>query len=163
MSTFIKLKITAFSIAILLSVFTSCIEEPEESGIFIETIGRGEDFTATMGTLRFRIINNYPDILPAEGLSNYLDAPAITYTGEVESLDAVNIPIKAQWNRKCEIIDHGGYVAKVKWYDASVRGDRYGYIYMYVEKIGNSQFDTKPGVFHDEIRVTYKLKTQYTL
>lgn len=47
---------------------------------------------------------------------------------------------------------------KVKWYDPSTREDKQGYIYMYVEKIGSSQPDAKPGVFHDEIKVVYKLK-----
>ena len=159
MNIFIKV-ITFISIILLLPVFTSCEEEPEESEINTETIGRGQSFTATMGSLQFRIINNYPDILPSEGLSNYLDAPSITYIGEVESLDAVNIPSNAQWSKKCEIIDCGGYVAQVKWHDPLTRKDRTGYIYMYVEKIGDSQPDPKPGEFHDEIRVTYKLKAQ---
>jgi lipoprotein len=158
-NTFIK-NIAFISIILLLPMFTSCEDEPEESDIKTEIVGRGESFTATMGSLQFRIINNYPDILPAEGLSNYLDAPSITYIGEVESLNAVKIPSNAQWNKKCEIIDCGGYVAQVKWYDPSSRDDRDGYIYMYVEKIGDSHPDTRPGVFHDEIRVTYKLKAQ---
>lgn len=159
MNTFIK-KLAVISIVLLLPVFTSCEDEPEESDIIVETIGRGQSFTATMGSLQFRIINNYPDILPAEGLSNYLDAPSITYIGEVESLDAVKIPSNAQWNKKCEIIDCGGYVAQVKWYDPSTREDRNGYIYMYVEKIWDSHPDIRPGLFHDEIRVSYKLKIQ---
>lgn len=159
MNTFIK-KLAVISIVLLLPVFTSCEDEPEESDIIVETIGRGQSFTATMGSLQFRIINNYPDILPAEGLSNYLDAPSITYIGEVESLDAVKIPSNAQWNKKCEIIDCGGYVAQVKWYDSSTREDRNGYIYMYVEKIWDSHPDIRPGLFHDEIRVSYKLKIQ---
>ncbi len=159
MNTFIK-KLAVISIVLLLPVFTSCEDEPEESDIIVETIGRGQSFTATMGSLQFRIINNYPDILPAEGLSNYLDAPSITYIGEVESLDAVKIPSNAQWNKKCEIIDCGGYVAQVKWYDPSTREDRNGYIYMYVEKIWDSHPDIRPGLSHDEIRVSYKLKIQ---
>lgn len=159
MSTFIKNRVF-LSFILLLPMFNSCEDEPEESNIIVETIGRGQSFTATMGSLQFRIINNYPEILPAEGLSNYLDAPSITYIGEVESLDAVNVPSNAQWNKKCEITDRGGYVAHVKWYDPSTREDRKGYIYMYVEKIGDSQPDTKPGVFNDKIRVVYKLKVQ---
>ena len=157
MNAFIKY--SAFiSIILLTPIFSSCEDEPDVSNVYEETIGRGQSFTATMGSLQFRIINNYPDILPAEGLSNYLDAPSITYIGEVKSLDAVQIPLNAQWNKKCEIIDCGGYVAKVKWYDPSTREDKQGYIYMYVEKIGSSQPDAKPGVFHDEIKVVYKLK-----
>ena len=148
------------SCVLSLVVLNSCEDEPEESNVYEETIGKGQSFTATMGSLQFRIINNYPDILPAEGLSNYLDAPSITYIGEVESLDAVRIPSNAQWNKKCEITDCGGYIAQVKWYDPSTREDRHGYIYMYVEKIGDSHPDTRPGVFHDKIRVTYKLKAQ---
>lgn len=159
MSTIIK-NLAFLSFILLLPMFTSCEDEPEYSNVNTETIGRGQSFTATMGSLKFRIINNYPDILPAEGLSNYLDAPSITYIGEVESLDAVKIPSNAQWNKKCEIIDCGGYVAQVKWYDPSNREDRKGYIYMYVEKIGNSQPDSKSGEFHDEIRVTYTLKAK---
>lgn len=151
-------KIAYISMLLLFTVFTSCEDEPAESNIYEEIIGRGQSFTATMGSLHFRIINNYPDILPAKGLSNYLDAPTITYIGEVKSLDAVQIPLNAQWNKKCEIIDCGGYVAKVKWYDPSTREDKQGYIYMYVEKKGSSQPDAKPGVFHEEIKVVYKLK-----
>ena len=151
-------KIAYISMLLLFTVFTSCEDEPAESNIYEEIIGRGQSFTATMGSLHFRIINNYPDILPAEGLSNYLDAPTIMFVGEVESLDAVNISANAQWSKKCGIVDKGGYVARVKWYDASTREDRMGYIYMYVEKIGSSQPDAKPGVFHDEIKVVYKLK-----
>lgn len=157
MNAFIKY-LAFISIILLTPVFSSCEDEPDVSNVYEETIGRGQSFTATMGSLQFRIINNYPDILPAEGLSNYLDAPTITYIGEVKSLDAVQIPLNAQWNKKCEIIDCGGYVAKVKWYDPSTREDKQGYIYMYVEKIGSSQPDAKPGVFHDEIKVVYKLK-----
>lgn len=157
MNAFIKY-LAFISIILLTPIFSSCEDEPDVSNVYEETIGRGQSFTATMGSLQFRIINNYPDILPAEGLSNYLDAPSITYIGEVKSLDAVQIPLKAQWNKKCEIIDCGGYVAKVKWYDPSTREDKQGYIYMYVEKIGSSQPDAKPGVFHDEIKVVYKLK-----
>lgn len=159
MNIFIK-TITFISILLLLPVFTSCEDEPEESYIYTETIGSGQSFTATMGSLQFRIINNYPDILPSEGLSNYLDAPSITYTGVVNSLDDVSLSSNAQWSKKCEIIDCGGYVAQVKWYDPSNREDRKGYIYMYVEKIGNSQPDSKSGEFHDEIRVTYTLKAK---
>lgn len=159
MNTFIN-NIALISFILLFSVFASCEDEPEESNINTETIGRGQSFTATMGSLQFRIINNYPDILPAEGLSNYLDAPSITYIGAVESIDAVNIPSNAQWDKKCEIIDRGGYVAQVKWYDPSTRENRRGYIYMYVEQIGDSYPDTRPGVFNDEIRVSYKLKIQ---
>lgn len=157
MNAFIKY-LAFISIILLTPIFSSCEDEPDVSNVYEETIGRGQSFTATMGSLQFRIINNYPDILPAEGLSNYLDAPTITYIGEVKSLDAVQIPLNAQWNKKCEIIDCGGYVAKVKWYDPSTREDKQGYIYMYVEKIGSSQSDAKPGVFHDEIKVVYKLK-----
>ena len=157
MNAFIKY-LAFISIILLTPIFSSCEDEPDVSNVYEETIGRGQSFTATMGSLQFRIINNYPDILPAEGLSNYLDAPSITYIGEVKSLDAVLIPLNAQWNKKCEIIDCGGYVAKVKWYDPSTREDKQGYIYMYVEKIGSSQPDAKPGVFHDEIKVVYKLK-----
>lgn len=157
MNAFIKY-LAFISIILLTPIFSSCEDEPDVSNVYEETIGRGQSFTATMGSLQFRIINNYPDILPAEGLSNYLDAPSITYIGEVKSLDAVQIPLNAQWNKKCEIIDCGGYVAKVKWYDPSTREDKQGYIYMYVEKIGSSQPDAKPGVFHDEIKVVYKLK-----
>ena len=157
MNAFIKY-LAFISIILLTPIFSSCEDEPDVSNVYEETIGRGQSFTATMGSLQFRIINNYPDILPAEGLSNYLDAPSITYIGEVKSLDAVQIPLYAQWNKKCEIIDCGGYVAKVKWYDPSTREDKQGYIYMYVEKIGSSQPDAKPGVFHDEIKVVYKLK-----
>lgn len=157
MNAFIKY-LAFISIILLTPIFSSCEDEPDVSNVDEETIGRGQSFTATMGSLQFRIINNYPDILPAEGLSNYLDAPTITYIGEVKSLDAVQIPLNAQWNKKCEIIDCGGYVAKVKWYDPSTREDKQGYIYMYVEKIGSSQPDAKPGVFHDEIKVVYKLK-----
>ena len=157
MNAFIKY-LAFISIILLTPIFSSCEDEPDVSNVYEETIGRGQSFTATMGSLQFRIINNYPDILTAEGLSNYLDAPSITYIGEVESLDAVKIPSNAQWNKKCEIIDCGGYVAKVKWYDPSTREDKQGYIYMYVEKIGSSQPDAKPGVFHDEIKVVYKLK-----
>lgn len=157
MNAFIKY-LAFISIILLTPIFSSCEDEPDVSNVYEETIGRGQSFTATMGSLHFRIINNYPDILPAEGLSNYLDAPTITYIGEVKSLDAVQIPLNAQWNKKCEIIDCGGYVAKVKWYDPSTREDKQGYIYMYVEKIGSSQPDAKPGVFHDEIKVVYKLK-----
>lgn len=157
MNAFIKY-LAFISIILLTHIFSSCEDEPDVSNVYEETIGRGQSFTATMGSLQFRIINNYPDILPAEGLSNYLDAPSITYIGEVKSLDAVQIPLNAQWNKKCEIIDCGGYVAKVKWYDPSTREDKQGYIYMYVEKIGSSQPDAKPGVFHDEIKVVYKLK-----
>lgn len=157
MNAFIKY-LAFISIILLTPIFRSCEDEPDVSNVYEETIGRGQSFTATMGSLQFRIINNYPDILPAEGLSNYLDAPSITYIGEVKSLDAVQIPLNAQWNKKCEIIDCGGYVAKVKWYDPSTREDKQGYIYMYVEKIGSSQPDAKPGVFHDEIKVVYKLK-----
>lgn len=157
MNAFIKY-LAFISIILLTPIFSSCEDEPDVSNVYEETIGRGLSFTATMGSLQFRIINNYPDILPAEGLSNYLDAPTITYIGEVKSLDAVQIPLNAQWNKKCEIIDCGGYVAKVKWYDPSTREDKQGYIYMYVEKIGSSQPDAKPGVFHDEIKVVYKLK-----
>lgn len=157
MNAFIKY-LAFISIILLTPIFSSCEDEPDVSNVYEETIRRGQSFTATMGSLQFRIINNYPDILPAEGLSNYLDAPSITYIGEVKSLDAVQIPLNAQWNKKCEIIDCGGYVAKVKWYDPSTREDKQGYIYMYVEKIGSSQPDAKPGVFHDEIKVVYKLK-----
>lgn len=157
MNAFIKY-LAFISIILLTPIFSSCEDEPDVSNVYEETIGRGQSFTATMGSLQFRIINNYPDILPAEGLSNYLDAPSITYIGEVKSLDAVQIPLNAQWNKKCEIIDCGGYVAKVKWYDPSTGEDKQGYIYMYVEKIGSSQPDAKPGVFHDEIKVVYKLK-----
>lgn len=157
MNAFIKY-LAFISIILLTPIFSSFEDEPDVSNVYEETIGRGQSFTATMGSLQFRIINNYPDILPAEGLSNYLDAPTITYIGEVKSLDAVQIPLNAQWNKKCEIIDCGGYVAKVKWYDPSTREDKQGYIYMYVEKIGSSQPDAKPGVFHDEIKVVYKLK-----
>lgn len=157
MNAFIKY-LAFISIILLTPIFSSCEDEPDVSNVYEETIGRGQSFTATMGSLQFRIINNYPDILPAEGLSNYLDAPTITYIGEVKSLDAVQIPLNAQWNKKCEIIDCGGYLAKVKWYDPSTREDKQGYIYMYVEKIGSSQPDAKPGVFHDEIKVVYKLK-----
>ena len=157
MNAFIKY-LAFISIILLTPIFSSCEDEPDVSNVYEETIGRGQSFTATMGSLQFRIINNYPDILPAEGLSKYLDAPSITYIGEVKSLDAVQIPLNAQWNKKCEIIDCGGYVAKVKWYDPSTREDKQGYIYMYVEKIGSSQPDAKPGVFHDEIKVVYKLK-----
>lgn len=157
MNAFIKY-LAFISIILLTPIFSSCEDEPDVSNVYEETIGRGQSFTATMGSLQFRIINNYPDILPAEGLSNYLDAPSITYIGEVKSLDAVQIPLNTQWNKKCEIIDCGGYVAKVKWYDPSTREDKQGYIYMYVEKIGSSQPDAKPGVFHDEIKVVYKLK-----
>lgn len=157
MNAFIKY-LAFISIILLTPIFSSCEDEPDVSNVYEETIGRGQSFTATMGSLQLRIINNYPDILPAEGLSNYLDAPSITYIGEVKSLDAVQIPLNAQWNKKCEIIDCGGYVAKVKWYDPSTREDKQGYIYMYVEKIGSSQPDAKPGVFHDEIKVVYKLK-----
>lgn len=157
MNAFIKC-LAFISIILLTPIFSSCEDEPDVSNVYEETIGRGQSFTATMGSLQFRIINNYPDILPAEGLSNYLDAPSITYIGEVKSLDAVQIPLNAQWNKKCEIIDCGGYVAKVKWYDPSTREDKQGYIYMYVEKIGSSQPDAKPGVFHDEIKFVYKLK-----
>lgn len=157
MNAFIKY-LAFISIILLTPIFSSCEDEPDVSNVYEETIGRGQSFTATMGSLQFRIINNYPDILPAEGLSNYLDAPSITYIGVVKSLDAVQIPLNAQWNKKCEIIDCGGYVAKVKWYDPSTREDKQGYIYMYVEKIGSSQPDAKPGVFHDEIKVVYKLK-----
>ena len=157
MNAFIKY-LAFISIILLTPIFSSCEDEPDVSNVYEETIGRGQSFTATMGSLQFRIINNYPDILTAEGLSNYLDAPSITYIGEVKSLDAVQIPLNAQWNKKCEIIDCGGYVAKVKWYDPSTREDKQGYIYMYVEKIGSSQPDAKPGVFHDEIKVVYKLK-----
>lgn len=157
MNAFIKY-LAFISIILLTPIFSSCEDEPDVSNVYEETIGRGQSFTATMGSLQFRIINNYPDILPAEGLSNYLDAPSITYIGEVKSLDAVQIPLNAQWNKKCEIIDCGGYVAKVKWYDPSTREDKQGYIYMYVEKIGSSQPDAKLGVFHDEIKVVYKLK-----
>lgn len=157
MNAFIKY-LAFISIILLTPIFSSCEDEPDVSNVYEETIGRGQSFTATMGSLQFRIINNYPDILPAEGLSNYLDAPTITYIGEVKSLDAVQIPLNAQWNKKCEIIDSGGYVAKVKWYDPSTREDKQGYIYMYVEKIGSSQPDAKPGVFHDEIKVVYKLR-----
>lgn len=157
MNAFIKY-LAFISIILLTPIFSSCEDEPDVSNVYEETIGRGQSFTATMGSLQFRIINNYPDILPAEGLSNYLDDPSITYIGEVKSLDAVQIPLNAQWNKKCEIIDCGGYVAKVKWYDPSTREDKQGYIYMYVEKIGSSQPDAKPGVFHDEIKVVYKLK-----
>lgn len=157
MNAFIKY-LAFISIILLTPIFSSCEDEPDVSNVYEETIGRGQSFTATMGSLQFRIINNYPDILPAEGLSNYLDAPSITYIGEVKSLDAVQIPLNAQWNKKCEIIDCGGYVAKVKWYDPSTREDKQGYIYMYVEKIGSSQPDAKQGVFHDEIKVVYKLK-----
>ena len=157
MNAFIKY-LAFISIILLTPIFSSCEDEPDVSNVYEETIGRGQSFTATMGSLQFRIINNYPDSLPAEGLSNYLDAPSITYIGEVKSLDAVQIPLNAQWNKKCEIIDCGGYVAKVKWYDPSTREDKQGYIYMYVEKIGSSQPDAKPGVFHDEIKVVYKLK-----
>ena len=157
MNAFIKY-LAFISIILLTPIFSSCEDEPDVSNVYEETIGRGQSFTATMGSLQFRIINNYPDILPAEGLSNYLDAPSITYIGEVKSLDAVQIPLNAQWNKKCEIIDCGGYVAKVKWYDPSTREDKQGYIYMYVEKIGSARPDAKPGVFHDEIKVVYKLK-----
>ena len=157
MNAFIKY-LAFISIILLTPIFSSCEDEPDVSNVYEETIGRGQSFTATMGSLQFRIINNYPDILPAEGLSNYLDAPSITYIGEVKSLDAVQIPLNAQWNKKCEIIDCGGYVAKVKWYDPSTREDKQGYIYMYVDKIGSSQPDAKTGVFHDEIKVVYKLK-----
>ena len=157
MNAFIKY-LAFISIILLTPIFSSCEDEPDVSNVYEETIGRGQSFTATMGSLQFRIINNYPDILPAEGLSNYLDAPSITYIGEVKSLDAVQIPLNAQWNKKCEIIDCGGYVAKVKWYDPLTREDKQGYIYMYVEKIGSSLPDAKPGVFHDEIKVVYKLK-----
>ena len=154
-----RIQITSYiSVILLLLMFTSCEDGPEESSINTETIGRGLSFTATMGNLQFRIINNYPDILPAEGLSNYRDAPSITYAGEVKSIDAVSISSNAQWNKKCVIIDHGGYVAQVKWYDPSTRQDRIGYIYMYVERITNSQPDSNPDVSHDEIKVTYKLK-----
>lgn len=128
-----------------------------ESEEYSEVIGRGEAFTATMGGLRFRIINNYPNILPSEGLSNYLDAPAIAYIGEVGSLAQITVPDGARWERQCEIIDNGGYVARVKWYDASDRTDRDGYIYLYVEKTGDFVPGQKPGEFNDEIRVTYKL------
>ena len=159
MNTFIK-NIAFISFILLLPILTSCKDEPDYSNVYTETIERGQSFTATMGSLQFRIINNYPDILPAEGLSNYLDVPSITYIGEVESLDAVKIPSNAQRNKKCEITDRGGYVAQVKWYDPSTREDRKGYIYMYVEKIGDSQPDTKPGVFNDKIGVVYKLKVQ---
>lgn len=159
MNIFIK-TITFISIILSLPVFTSCEEEPEESNIIEETIGRGQSFTATMGSLQFRIINNYPAILPAEGLSNYLDAPSIAFIGPVESLDAVNNPSNGQWSKKCEIVDRGGYIAQVKWYDPSTREDRMGYIFMYVELIDNSSSDTTHGVFHDEIRVTYKLKVK---
>ncbi len=152
--------IACLSVVLLLYMFASCEDELEESNINTETIGKGQSFTATMGSLQFRIINNYPEILPAEGLSNYLDVPSITYIGAVESLDAVNIPSNAQWNKKCEIADRGGYVAQVKWYDPSTCEDRKGYIYMYVEKIGNSQSNTNPCMFHDEIRVAYKLMAQ---
>ena len=113
MNAFIKY-LAFISIILLTPIFSSCEDEPDVSNVYEETIGRGQSFTATMGSLQFRIINNYPDILPAEGLSNYLDAPSITYIGEVKSLDAVQIPLNAQWNKKCEIIDCGGYVAKVK-------------------------------------------------
>ena len=157
MNAFIKY-LAFISIILLTPIFSSCEDEPDVSNVYEETIGRGQSFTATMGSLQFRIINNYPDILPAEGLSNYLDAPSITYIGEVKSLDAVQIPLNAQCDKKCEIIDCGGYVAKVKWSDPSTREDKQGYIYMYVEKIGSSQPDAKPGVFHDEIKVVYKLK-----
>lgn len=157
MNTFIK-NLAVISILLLLPVFSSCEDELEESDIKAEIIGRGESFTATMGSLQFRIINNYPDIFPAEGLSNYLDAPSIAYIGEIESLDAVKIPSNVQWNKKCEIIDHGGYVAQVKWYDPSTREDKHGFIFMYIERIGNSLPDARPGMFYDEIRVTYKLK-----
>lgn len=113
MNAFIKY-LAFISIILLTPIFSSCEDEPDVSNVYEETIGRGQSFTATMGSLQFRIINNYPDILPAEGLSNYLDAPSITYIGEVKSLDAVQIPLNAQWNKKCEIIDCGGYVGKSK-------------------------------------------------
>ena len=148
------------SCVLSLVVFNSCEDEPEESNVYEETIGKGQSFTATMGSLQFRIINNYPDILPAEGLSNYLDAPLIAFIGAVESLDAVNNPSNAQWCKKCEIVNNGGYVARVKWYDPSTREDRMGYIYMHVELIENPSSNTTPGMFHDEIRVTYKLKVK---
>lgn len=98
MRVFVKTAIATIFIILSLAVFTSC--EDEESDVYEETINRGESFTATMGSLRFRIVNNCPDILPNEGLSNYLDAPTITYAGEVESLDAVKIPQDARWNKK---------------------------------------------------------------
>ena len=159
MNAFIKY-LAFISIILLTPIFSSCEDEPDVSNVYEETIGRGQSFTATMGSLQFRIINNYPDILPAEGLSNYLDAPLIAFIGAVESLDAVNNPSNAQWCKKYEIVNNGGYVARVKWYDPSTREDRMGYIYMHVELIENPSSNTTPGMFHDEIRVTYKLKVK---
>ena len=52
-------KIAYISMLLLFTVFTSCEDEPAESNIYEEIIGRGQSFTATMGSLHFRIINNY--------------------------------------------------------------------------------------------------------
>lgn len=155
----LKLAISTMLIIAVGCLFQSCDDndEPEMSDIYQETINRGEYFSASMGTLNFRIVNNYPYILPSEGLSNYLEAPLITYVGECGSIDNVTLSETPRWEKSCEIVDGGGYVAKVKWYDAYEREDKTGYIYMYVEKIGDSHADPSPGVFHDEIRVTYRM------
>lgn len=154
----IKLIISVMLLILAGCMFQSCGDEPEESEVLHSTINRGEYFTANMGTLTFRIVNNYPFILPSEGLSNYVEAPLIAYLGEFNSLDEISLPSDVNWQKQCRIEDKSGYVAKVKWYDPSSRKDRRGYIYMFVEKIGDSHIDPRPGVFHDEIRVTYKVK-----
>lgn len=146
-------------IVAILPFLISCEEpEPKLSDIYETAIGRGESFTASDGSLQFRIVNNYPDIYAAPGLSNYYDSPQIAFIGEVESIEQVALPpANVHWENKCAIVDHGGYVIKVTWYDPMSRDYMPGLMYMFVEKIGDSHYDPTPGVFHDEIRITYRL------
>lgn len=56
----LKLAISTMLIIAVGYLFQSCDDndEPEMSDIYQETINRGEYFSASMGTLNFRIVNN---------------------------------------------------------------------------------------------------------
>lgn len=155
----LKLVISAALIIVMGCVFQSCDDndDPIESEVRYSTINRGEFFSASMGTLTFRIVNNYPYILPSEGLSNYVEAPMIAFLGQFNSLDEVVMPSGAKWQKQYNIKNNGGYVAKVKWYDATSREDKTGYILMFVEDLSEPDSDSRPGVFHNEINVAYRL------
>ena len=155
----LKLVISAALIIVMGCVFQSCDDndDPIESEVRYSTINRGGFFTANMGTLTFRIVNNYPYILPSEGLSNYVEAPMIAFLGQFNSLDEVAMPSGANWQKQCNIENNGGYVAKVKWFDATSREDKTGYILMFVEDLSEPDSDSRPGVFHNEINVAYRL------
>lgn len=143
--------------ATLVITLASCQDQPESNETQNQIIEKGQIIHASMGSLVFYIVNDFPDIYPVPGMSDYSEAPTISFVGVVDSLDEIALNNASQWRDRCEIVNNGGYIAKVKRYDPTIQTDRIGYIFMFVEIIQKLNSDTPSIKTPRDIRVTYRL------